>query len=164
MIIRQLSYPEALLWAVVPKQEWSKAATMKELLELVEKAASGQSYQEAIEEQEKLMKLPTEAQTSQMEQLRMKMEEAGRKGETSLWEQLRSQWDKLRKEIKPIQEAPTAKESLEDQLDRLVARLEELDSQGNLEISSEKTTETEQMTIQELSRAEQLLLSQNRES
>ena len=113
--INQLSYPEAQLWAVVPKQEWDKAATMKENLELLEKAVVGQSMEESIAE--------------------------------------------LKSEGKRMEA-----DSGQDQLDRLVERLEELNSQGNLEISSEKTTETSQMTLQELSRAERQLLFPNQES
>ena len=106
--IHQLNSPEALLWAVVPKEDWNKAATMKEMLNLVEKAVTGQSPEETIAELKSKGKL-TEA------------------------------------------------DSVQEEMDRLVARLEELDSQNSLEISSEKTEETEQMKLEELVEAENLL-------
>jgi hypothetical protein len=106
--IHQKNYPEALLWAIVPKEEWKKAVTMKDNLNLVEKAVTGQSLEEAIAELKSEGKL-TEA------------------------------------------------DSVQEEMDRLVGILEELDSQDNLEISSEKTEETEQMKLEELVEAENLL-------
>ena len=171
--IHQLNYPEAQLWAVVPKQEWeSKPRMMSEILELVD------PFQEAIAEQERLMKLPTEDLQQKLEELNKewrkvlqeiseleKRQIVGKNHPLEIRERkLRQEMEEVRKELNQIWGARAAKDNLEEQQQRLVARLEELDSQHNLEISSEKTTETEQMTPQELSRAEQLLLSPNQES
>ena len=54
VILHKESYPEATLWAVVPKQDWEKdLKTTEAILNLVEKQVTGQSYQEAIQKAEK---------------------------------------------------------------------------------------------------------------
>ena len=56
--IRQLNYPEATMWAVVPKQKWNQATTMKGILNLLEKQVSGHSLEEEakrLEQENKLL-------------------------------------------------------------------------------------------------------------
>lgn len=82
VVIHQLSYPEATLWADVPKQEWeSKPRMMREILELIEKKVDGITYQESIAKARLEGKLiEAEDLESQLEQLVQRLEELDEEG------------------------------------------------------------------------------------
>ena len=162
-------WPTAKLWAVVPKEEWEKKIyhSTEEILELIEKQATGQSYHEAIAENEELSKQPWEP----LSKLRDALSKDWRELEKEIaafpivlppthllcrWEEKISNiMGELHKELEEIHVAPLAKESLQQQLERLVEAL----NQEDVELSVEPATEEdESMTEEELSEAENNLL------
>ena len=166
MVLVSLEHPEATLWAVVPKTEWEKTIpTTKGILELMKKQVSGQSFKEAIEEAEELSKQPWEPLTKLWDALCKDWRELGNEiaaypnvlPPTHLlcrWEEkLSNMMGELHKELKEILNAPLAKESLQEQLQRLVEALR--DAKVTVEPATE---EDESMTVDELSEQENNLL------
>lgn len=166
MVLVSLEHPEATLWAVAPKAEWEKTIpTTEAALELVEKQVTGQSFQEAIEEAEELSKQPWEPLSKLLDALSKDWRELGNEiaaypnvlPPTHLlcrWEEkIFNIMGELHKELKEIWNAPLAKESLLEQLQRLVEALEDA------ELTVEPATEgDESMTAEELSQAERQIL------
>lgn len=168
--VRQKSYPEATLWAVIPRQDWiNKGWMMRDFLELVESKACGQTFQEAIFEQERLMNLPTEELMKEDDELTKEMNEIGPltaeqvdkqplQPEFLRMEEIFKRKKEIHNTLKLRLNARSAKESLEWQLQRLVDRLEELDLQKDLDFSTSPIEYEVQMTPDELDIEEQKLL------
>ena len=171
VVIRQKSYPEVTLWATVLKREWREATTMEQIFELIEKKAFGQSYEERIEEMNKLSIKPIESLCNELGELRIKQREVweeiikndyllieGDPLEIKNWN-LTKNIERVRQEIKEISQAGLAVECLRNRLGKLIHRLEGLDDEGNLKITERPARKGwEQMRIDQINTAEDMLL------
>lgn len=170
MVLVSLKQPRAKLWAVMPKTEWEqKTWTAEDILGLVEKQVRGQTLREAIAEAEELSKQPWEPLSKLLDALSKDWRELGNEiaaypnvlPPTHLlcrWEEkIFNIMGELHKELKEIWNAPLAKESLQEQLQRLVEALE------NAELAVEPATgEEEPMTEEQLYKARISLLHPRR--
>ena len=89
--IRHLNYPETTLWIVVPKREWQRATTMKDIVTLLEKEALGQTTEDFITSFEDDCEQLTKSIISSMEKNRQQTDETNKEKQTKSYERL-SKW------------------------------------------------------------------------
>lgn len=137
--IRHLNYPETTLWIVVPKREWQRATTMKDIVTLLEKKALGQTTEELIEDIEENWGSYIKNIICSMEKIQQQTDEANKEEQTKKYERLSKRLETVQKEKKTILQNHIKHKN------RIAAKLEELCGSGLLEITEKPAGDEESM-------------------